>query len=100
ESYGFHALETLQCMVERRKGGETGVAAVELLHGDAFWDAWHAGGFPRQLYDAALDVAAHAEGTAEDFFAHAEPRRAAAPGPVPPVAFLVRYTDGLRATVL
>ena len=34
ESYGFHALETLQCMVERRSGGETGVAAVELLHGD------------------------------------------------------------------
>ena len=30
EAYGYHALETLQCMIERRKGGETGVVAVQL----------------------------------------------------------------------
>ena len=37
DSYGFHTLESLQCMVERRSGGETGVASVEMLEGDNVW---------------------------------------------------------------
>ncbi len=31
DSYDFHGLETLQCMAERRKGGEAGVVAVRAL---------------------------------------------------------------------
>ena len=34
DSYDFHALEAIQCMAERRDGGETGVAAVQALRGD------------------------------------------------------------------
>ena len=50
--YDFHALETLQCMVERRAGGETGVKAVQAVWGDAVWGAidrgsWCAGGVGR-----------------------------------------------------
>ena len=43
DSYDFHALETMQCMAERRDGGETGVAWVEGLRGDAFWKAMDRG---------------------------------------------------------
>ncbi|MBI3970804.1 MAG: hypothetical protein HY332_05905 [Chloroflexi bacterium] len=100
ESYGFHALETLQCMVEYRRNGETGVKAVELLHGDAFWDAWEAGRFPSDLYDAALATTEHPEGKTRDFYCARPPTRSSIPGPHPPVAFLVEYRDGLRATLL
>ena len=32
DSYDFHALDALQCMVERRKGGETGILSVSRMH--------------------------------------------------------------------
>ena len=37
DSYDFHALETAQCMSERRRGGEVGIASVSALQGDALW---------------------------------------------------------------
>ena len=89
ESYGFHALETLQCMVERRAGGEVGVAAVQCLRGPAVWAAAAAGGWSRQLEAAAL-------ARTESISPHGTPE-AGAPSPA---AFLIEYRDGLRATVL
>ena len=43
DSYDFHGLETLQCMVERRKGGETGVKWLRAYRDDAFWQAYAEG---------------------------------------------------------
>ena len=56
ESYGLHALEALQCMIERRRGAETGIAAVETLSGEAVW-RWRdstQGRWSAPLLEAAL----------------------------------------------
>ena len=37
DSYDIHALETAQCMSERRKGGEVGIKSVHALRGEAMW---------------------------------------------------------------
>ena len=50
----FDALEALQCMLERRKGGETGVKAVQLLKGDDVWAAGNAGRWSKDLLSSAL----------------------------------------------
>src|SRR5262245_7007160 len=43
EAFGYHSLEGLQVMMERRKGGETGVKAVHYPEGKAAWEAAKAG---------------------------------------------------------
>ena len=52
-------IEALQSIVERRRGGETGVRAVQALRGEAFWKAlesgsWDAGGWDPKLLEACL----------------------------------------------
>lgn len=89
ESYGFHALETLQCLMERRKGGETGVTAVTCLEGPAVWQAAADKRWSRSLLDAAL--ATGTEGTKKE-----KPEVACKK----PAAFLLEYADGRRGTVL
>src|SRR5213082_2864543 len=54
EVYGFHALETLQVMMERRKGGESGVKAVTCLTGKDVWKAGDDGRWSWELLEAAL----------------------------------------------
>ena len=38
DSYDIHALETAQCMSERRKGGEVGIRSVHAVRGEAMWE--------------------------------------------------------------
>jgi hypothetical protein len=90
EAYGFHALESLQCLAERRKGGETGVRAVQCLQGEAMWQALDAGRWSKRLLEAAQAVVpAHADGDC---------RALTAKSPEAGV-FLIEYRDGFRAAV-
>ena len=87
ESYGFHALETLQCMVERRQGGETGVAAVQAVRGDEIGRAQKAGRWSPELLEAALATTpAPPKGRPKELHKNA-------------VFFLLEYRDGLKAAV-
>ena len=98
----FHALEGLQCMVERRRGGETGVRAVELITGDAVWKAPDDGRYSRDLLQAALSRSdtplglTVEDGRTQNLLASGELRRLAKD----PAAYLIEYRDGLKATLL
>jgi hypothetical protein len=88
EIYLFHALETLQCMLERRRGGETGIKRVECLEGEAVWRAADLGRWSWRLLQAALAC-----------------NPSCNVGPVRqnvkrPLAILIDYADGTRGTVL
>lgn len=46
-------MEAVQCMVERRAGGESGVASVRYLEGDSVWDSRDAGEWSADLMETA-----------------------------------------------
>ena len=104
DSYDFHALETIQCMAERRRGGETGVTAVQALRGEAVWKAlqgrsWTKGGWDPLLWEACL---ARSHTLAQpDTFSHRYPTTEQVRAWVKdPVAYRLEYADGLKATML
>ncbi len=107
EIYGFHALETLQCMVERRKrdGKPQGVAAVTCLEGDAVWEAGDRGVWSWKLLEHALGRS-HTRNVGDikqntrDYMPPRAPARDVQTKFRYPVAFVVEYVEGLRATVL
>ncbi len=54
EAYGFHGLEVYQAMVERRKGGETGIQWVQCLEGRKVWEWSEANPWARNLLEEAM----------------------------------------------
>ena len=91
DAYGFHALEMVQCLAERRKGGETGVKRVHTVKDDAVWKAIDAGLIDRKLLDQAIGR----------FEKYPVPKYEEMPTKIKhPALFVMEYTDGLKASVL
>ena len=98
DAMDFHALEGMQCMLERRKGGETGVRAVQWVEGEAVWRE----GWSKDLLVAALSRSdtplglTVKDGRTQDLVASGQLKELV----TKPVAYVIEYRDGLRATML
>jgi hypothetical protein len=88
ESYGFHCLEFLQSFVERRRGGETGVKAVQALSGEATLQAAKDKRWPAHLVPAAMRSVPESNRLRFDFDRLARS-----------TVFRVEYTDGFVGAV-
>jgi hypothetical protein len=89
-AYGFHALEMVQTIAERRKGGETGIKAVQTLEGDAVWEAGERGVYDPKLLEAALGR------LREPRWGNKTVREVVKN----PSLMIIDYADGLRASIL
>ena len=88
EAYGYHTIETLLCMIERRSGGETGITSVQCLEGDQVWQARDQGLWSHDLATAACaTIDNKPTGSMEE---HVKK----------PAVFLLEHRDGLKSAVL
>ncbi len=88
DAYGFHALEMMQCLAERRVGGETGIRQVQCLENDAVWAAGERGVYSDELMKEAFTrLERPPKG---DWKAQVKN----------PVLWVIDYDDGFRARVL
>ena len=98
----YHALEAMQCMVERRKGGETGIATVQLIDGERVWEAGEDGRWSMELLEAALSRSdtpcglTEEDGRTQDMNRNGEIKRLVQN----PSAYFIEYNDGFKATLL
>ena len=100
DSYDFHALETLQCMVERRDGGETGVKWLQAYRGERFWEAHHREEWSRDLFESAL-CRSHTLTPSRPGFNNPFPTIDDLKSLVEdPIAYRYEHTDGLTSTMI
>ena len=98
----YHALEAMQCMIERRKGGETGVKSVQMIEGDAVWKAGEEGRWSKELLTSALSRSDTPQGlTVQD----GRTQDLVGNGELPklvknPAAYFIEHNDGLKTTLL
>ena len=98
----YHALEAMQCMIERRRGGESGVKAVQMMEGDAVWRAGAEGRWSTNLLISALSRSDTPQGlTLED----GRTQNLVATGQLQklvknPAAYFIEHNDGLKTTLL
>ncbi len=98
DSYDFHGLETAQCMSERRKGGEVGIASVHAVKGPRVWDLVAPRQVTQRLLLSALSRShtlpvSGGYPTAPVTFAWV---RSAFPEPI---AYFIEHRDGFRTTL-
>lgn len=91
DTYGFHAMEIVQCLAEQRKGGETGVKSVRCLTGEAAWKAFSDGTCDRKLLDQCFGVLKDRPLPKDKRPEELCPN---------PDLFVIDYEDSLRASVL
>jgi hypothetical protein len=102
DAMDYHALEAMQCMVERRKGGETGVKRVEMIEDDAVWKAGEQGRWSKELLTSALSRSdtplglTVEDGRTQDLVGSGEIYKLVKK----PAAYLIERKDGLRTTLL
>lgn len=97
EDYGFHALEAHQCMLERRRGGESGVRAIEVAIGKEILKTRQAGHWSADLFAAARRTM---PGKSDDS-ATWDPLTTEYEGMSnQPACYLLQHSDGLRSAVV
>jgi hypothetical protein len=88
EAYGYHAIEVLQSLAERRAGGETGIKSISTLKGADVWEAMERGQWPEDLMLSCLKLDQSVE------FKHPSE------SDDPTFLIMIEYMDGTKGYVL